>query len=561
MANILIATLGESPVLITGLVDKLAAEQIATIDNVIVLYPEGRLIPLGYDMIKNELKDRVEGWKLSFEDSLTEAESFEFFTELIKLFREKIKSEDTVYVSLAGGRKNMSALLALVVPFFPSVKKLYHLLDKYEDISRHIFRSPEALFDISDSVREKLLHPNPDDLDLVDIPFLPSERMSEEFRRKLSCLNDKELQRLWETDPREAEVAEFYGWTRQFQSDEKTLTYILPVFATEAVKEDYEIMREKDAERAKNFANCFEYMCFPELLKGIKAFHDSETGRVNGRDITYHYYKRAKTQERPFYYTEPGDIFSFPKGKLLVERVIIAGLTIERELGKYDPPTALQLKRALEAQKEIDAGRQRLYAVEELFPKDSILLVPMGESPMVATQLYVLFKERMKRKIHEVILLYLEQSETLQTSTKLVKEVFDKEKVKCTSVPIPNMEDIRSEEDCQRYLSALEEQLRKIKKDHPHWAIDLALSGGRKGMSAMAIFAAQKAGLRYLYHTLIVDEELERKVQRETDLDTLNGALSRQERRQRMLLHAYKDSLDSFVLFRIPVVPAEEDKE
>ncbi len=77
----------------------------------------------------------------------------------------------------------------------------------------------------------------------------------------------------------------------------------------------------------------------------------------------------------------------------------------------------------------------------------------------------------------------------------------------------------------------------------------------------MAIFAAQKAGLRYLYHTLIVDEELERKVQRETDLDTLNGALSRQERRQRMLLHAYKDSLDSFVLFRIPVVPAEEDKE
>ena len=58
-------------------------------------------------------------------------------------------------------------------------------------------------------------------------------------------------------------------------------------------------------------------------------------------------------------------------------------------------------------------------------------------------------------------------------------------------------------------------------------AIDLALSGGRKGMSAMAMFAAQKAGLRYVYHTLIIDESLERKVQHQTCLDTLNGMTCR----------------------------------
>jgi hypothetical protein len=46
-------------------------------------------------------------------------------------------------------------------------------------------------------------------------------------------------------------------------------------------------------------------------------------------------------------------------------------------------------------------------------------------------------------------------------------------------------------------------------------------------MSAMAMFAAQKAGLRYVYHTLIIDESLERKVQHQTCLDTLNGMTCR----------------------------------
>jgi CRISPR-associated Csx14 family protein len=561
VANILIATLGESSVLITGLVDKLAAEHIATIDRVIVLCPQGRLIPFGYLMIEEEMKGLVEEWPLPFEDASTEETCFQFLREVVELFREKIKSEDSVFVSLAGGRKNMSALLALVVPFFPTIKNLYHLLDKYENTSRHNFRSLEEFYDMPESaMRKPFLHPKPDDLDLVDIPFLPAVQISEAFLQELSTLHADSLQQLWESNARKAEVAEFYGWTHQFKHDEKTLNHVLSVFVTEAVKKEYEAMRENDARRAKNFADCFEYMCFPTLLKGSTALHLMSRGRVNGRDLTYHYYKRAKTQERPFYHTEPGDIFSYPQGNIPVERVIIAGLTIEREYGKYDPSKDLQLKRALEDQKEIDAGRQRLYPIERLFPKDSILLVPMGESPMVATQLYVLFKERMGRKIQEVVLLYLAQSEALRTSAKLAKEVFDRERVKCTSVPIADMGDIRSKKDCERYLHALEEELRECKNKHPLWTIDLALSGGRKGMSAMAMFAAQKAGLRYVYHTLIIDESLERKVQRQTSLDTLNGELSRQERRRRMLLDAYSDSLDSFVLFKIPVVSAKEEE-
>jgi len=79
-------------------------------------------------------------------------------------------------------------------------------------------------------------------------------------------------------------------------------------------------------------------------------------------------------------------------------------------------------------------------------------------------------------------------------------------------------------------------------------------------MAALAMFAAQHKGIRYLYHTLITDKQLSNKVERETDINTLRGTqLSKQERNNRLFLREYESTgpYTKFVLFKVPVLPAK----
>src|SRR5438552_2179940 len=98
MANIVIATLGESPIVVTGMFLKVK-EQIGTIDRMVVLHPEGDWIPKGYKMIEEVLKDEcnVEPWMLPFEDADTEEETYTFLRELFELLSLFQASEDDVY--------------------------------------------------------------------------------------------------------------------------------------------------------------------------------------------------------------------------------------------------------------------------------------------------------------------------------------------------------------------------------------------------------------------------------------------------------------------------------
>jgi len=554
MANILIASLGESPIVVTGMYLKVK-EQIGAVDKVVVLHPEGFWIPKGYKMIETVLKEKcaVEPWMLPFEDADTEEETFTFLRELFELLSLFQSAEDHVYLSLAGGRKNMSALMALAVPFFTRIKKLYHLLDRHEHTSRYNFKSTQALSNIKNPIGlQRTMFPSAQDLILVDIPFGPQEQVSDEFIEKLPRFTGQELERMWETEPRKAEIAEFYGWFYR----PNTPKHVLSVFVTEGVKNEYERMRIDNEPLATNFVPCFEHMHLATLLQG--AIHDTQKGKVPGRDINYHFYKReGDTTERVFYHTEPGDIYSYPGNNIPVERVIISGLAKHRTNKIYEPTREELLKKSLAAQKEIDAGEQELFPVETLFPKDSILLVPLGTSPMIATQLYVLLKKRLGRIIHEVILFYPEQHEKLITSVKLVREAFEDERVVvCTKVPIGGLRDIDTTSACETYQRVLEDKIKEVRDKHPYWSVDLALSGGRKGMTALTMFAAQKAGLPYLYHTMIGDKELDQQVQRETDLKILNGGISKKEKQRLLFLNAYKSDLDKFLLFKVPVVPA-----
>src|SRR5205823_15002743 len=126
---------------------------------------------------------------------------------------------------------------------------------------------------------------------------------------------------------------------------------------------------------------------------------------------------------------------------------------------------------------------------------------------------------------------------------ELIEESLHREyNVSCRLVGIPNLEDITDKEACREYQACLEDETERVRQEYPHCKIDLALSGGRKGMTAMTIFAAQKKHIPYVYHTLIIDEYLSEqneylseKIDRETTVEDLKDThLSLQERYDRL---------------------------
>ncbi len=61
MENVLIATLGESPIVVTAMYDLLKKEKGLVIDKIVVLYPEKEaLISTAFDLIQEALRDRCE---------------------------------------------------------------------------------------------------------------------------------------------------------------------------------------------------------------------------------------------------------------------------------------------------------------------------------------------------------------------------------------------------------------------------------------------------------------------------------------------------------------------
>ena len=158
-----------------------------------------------------------------------------------------------------------------------------------------------------------------------------------------------------------------------------------------------------------------------------------------------------------------------------------------------------------------------------------ILIASLGESPVVITAMYDLLTEQEKLPISKVIVLH-PQEETIRYAVDLIQDAL--------------------KDTC--------EVIQDIHQRNPY-KIELALSGGRKGMAALAMFAAQRKGIRYVYHTLITDKDTSRKVDQETDLKKLTSPeLSEKERNNRLFLRKYEGNgpYTKFVLFKVPVLPA-----
>ena len=73
----------------------------------------------------------------------------------------------------------------------------------------------------------------------------------------------------------------------------------------------------------------------------------------------------------------------------------------------------------------------------------------------------------------------------------------------------------------------------------------------------MTIFAAQKKGLSYIYHTLITNQQLSEEIDEQTTVEELKK-LNDRMRHDRLFLREYErnESNTNFVLFKVPVFPA-----
>lgn len=554
MSNILVASLGESPIVVTAMYKLLREKKNLSIDSVMVLRPkgddvkpEGSIVELGYDMIEEALKGKcdLEFLLLPFEDANGESESYQYLRLLAGLLQSYQQNGDAIYLSLAGGRKNMSALMALVVPFFPCIKGIYHVLDSDEvnsGVDGHQFKTVTQLFDLSDTKRREAFFPPIDKILLVDIPYGDPQRVSDYLLAQMYTLNEVQLQKMWEDDPVQAEATEF---GRLLTRPDET-GRVLEVLVTKYVKEHFTDLLKHDVLRARHFKSCFNQMRYSGQLSKTLSQHMP----VKHKSHVFYYYKRSHTDERVFYHTEPEDIRGYPRAD--VRQVIISGL-VWHDKGKYNIDEATLLNLPLTP----------VHSVESLFPSEDVpsevvLIVPLGTTPMVATQLYALLQNE-ERTIREVTIIYPALAQKVHNSARLVKDAFAYENPSLTvvDVPIEGMSDITSEKECVKYQQALEAKIGELRDRHQGCEIVLSLSGGRKSMAALAMFAAQSKGIRYIYHTLIKDSEFSEEVESKTSVAALRPTkVSEQERNDRLFLRAYQDKLDQFVLFKVPVVPS-----
>ncbi len=560
MANVLLASLGESPIVVTAMYDLLTKTEHYEIDKVVVLHPQGDMVRLGYDLIEEALKEKceLEAEMLPFDDANSEKNSYIFLKRLFQQISANQELGDTVYLSLAGGRKNMSALMAWVTPFFSCIKKLYHVLDADEHKSRHNFWSIEDLIEkLSETERRHAMHPDLERLILVDIPFGRAQQISDEIRLHLLAATEEELDVM---EDEEAEAIEFV----QEVARPGEMGRVLEVMVTAYVEEKFRKMCQDDVTHARAFQLCFERMRWASKLRNRshdifswkfqeKEQLDTYSQKYKLRSLTFHFFKRGGSPERPVIHTVPKDIRNSSDDE--VEAVIVSELEIEKE-GSYR--SLEEIVNSLTFPLEPSSSVTALPSVKSRV-SHSILIVPLGVLPMVATQLYTLLTRKGKT-IREVVLVYPERSREVLNSAELVKKAMsDEGGVRCSHVRIPGLKDIDSQEACEKYEKKLEETIDKVREENPDCQIELALSGGRKGMAALAMFVAQRKSIRYVYHTLINDDELSQQVEDETTVHALDGVnVDRKVRNDRLFLRAYEGEgpYTKFVLIKVPVLPA-----
>lgn len=545
--HVLIASLGDSPVVVSAMYDLLTKKEGITIDQVIVLRPNDKDVGSAYELLMEALPDKCWLWALPFEDANSWTNACLFLKELYRLLDTCQVRGDTVYLSLAGGRKSMAALMAWIAPVFSCVEHLYHVIDPNED---HFLSINDLYLNLSSADRKAAMHPDLESLIPVDIPFEPGQQIDQQRISHLLAVTEDELERM------QYEEAE----TASFMRDIAYAGKILEARVTQRVLEQFHMLCQHDRDAARRVRECLERMRYTVELRNIQPdsfpYKDKPTKPAKTTGVDLHLFKSFGTPVQSVFYTCPKDIY-IAAWDDEVEQVVICELEMGED-GKYRGLQEIALSPGFSSR-----PAERLEKLPYVPPSgavDSVLVVPLGKFPMVATQLYTLLKHQEGHNIREVILVYPEMSTEIANGADLIERALQEEaNVSCTHATVSGLKDIDSTDACRSYQATLEKVIDQVSETHKDCIIDLALSGGRKGMTAMTVFAAQKKLLPYIYHTLITDEQLSEAIDEQTTVEALNDLdLSSEERNDRLFLRAYESegSDPRFILFKVPLFAA-----
>jgi hypothetical protein len=527
MGSVLVAPIGDHPVVITAAADALARSGV-TITQAHILCPDESLIRVGAEWAGLELNCEVHIHDLPFRDANSEMAAKQYLQRLAQVLLSCEMTGDNVHLLLAGGRKNVSVLTGIVAQFFAGVEQLYHLLDRHEDdpLRRNLFTIDE-LKNMPDAVREAKMHPPAEGVHLFPLPF-PRFSQPTAIRQYLY----DPLAQVMPTLPCDEEAEEFYEDIFQQRTSEDLFEVWLSCTAFEQFKE----LWHNNRNRAEEFRKCFRQMQQPGRLKSQNGMH----GTFGNKGATFHFYKRHRTVERPFYYTRPHPIHLYPEKE--VRQVVVSGLSVEQANGQYDPPVKEWLS-------HIDLEPKYRLSDLPTVPRNRriVLLAPLGDTPMVASQAYVLLQQ--EANVIAVELLHPGEHNKNTTMARTLADDFRKEGISCNRRPISGLRDVASTADCEIYLRAIAQTITELQQQSPDTEVHLLLSGGRKSMATLNLFAAQRAGFSLVWHTLVKDYALEQRLEEE-----LRQASSPTKRRDILFLRQYRP--EKFALFAVPVFPS-----
>lgn len=178
-SKLLIATLGTAPAVITEAID-LLAEQGVRPDGVILLMTQDTDVRESFNLLAQHLPAhdrimRIEPVPIrAYTDITTSEAAVEFMQEACRILKTYRDNGDRLFVSIAGGRKVMSALLALAVQFY-GAERLFHIwappwLEEEGEIAKLRRLSPEQL---AEKLHPSLANmPESDRPRLIDLPFI-----------------------------------------------------------------------------------------------------------------------------------------------------------------------------------------------------------------------------------------------------------------------------------------------------------------------------------------------------------------------------------------------------
>lgn len=188
--TILISSLGESPAVVTEAIDKLEQAEGIRFTHVVTLGTDEVGVRQGSKILTEHLPVHYAGRNIAYihdaiagDDVCTEKDNLDYLV-LVAKWLKICREWGDVYVSLAGGRKTMSALMALGVQIY-GAKLLCHVVHRLLD-ERLQTRMEAAYLRSHEEEWEALLHPPAEEIELVRLPVISLFPWLNDFLRALS---------------------------------------------------------------------------------------------------------------------------------------------------------------------------------------------------------------------------------------------------------------------------------------------------------------------------------------------------------------------------------------